>query len=56
VDTELRPIIAIIIVVLMASPSAFARKRSIITPKPAAAIKQQSATKTDPGGVARHPW
>ena len=50
----MRPLIAIIIVSLVATSTAFARKASHHHFK-RAAPKQQSATKTDPGGIARHP-
>jgi hypothetical protein len=55
VRTEVRTLIAIIMVSLMATSTAFARKTSHHHSKRAAAPKHKSATKTDPGGVARHP-
>jgi CspA family cold shock protein len=50
-----RTLIAIMMVALMASSSAFARKASHHHSKRTATPKHQSATKTDPGGVARDP-
>jgi hypothetical protein len=49
-----RTLIAIVIVSLVATSTAFARKASHHHFK-RAAPKHQSATKTDPGGIARHP-
>jgi hypothetical protein len=54
VRIEVRTLIAILIVVLMATSSAFARKASQHHSK-RVAPKHQSTTKTDPGGVARDP-
>jgi hypothetical protein len=50
----MRTLIAIFIVALMASSTAFARKASHHHSK-RAAPKHQLTTKTDPGGVPRHP-
>jgi hypothetical protein len=50
-----RTLIAIMMVALMASSSAFARKASHHHSKRTAAPKHQSATKTDSGDVARDP-
>jgi hypothetical protein len=49
-----RTLIAIIMVSLMATPTAFARKASHHHFK-RAVPKQQAVTKADPGGVQRHP-
>jgi hypothetical protein len=49
-----RTLIAIFVVALMVSSSAFARKASQHHSK-RVAPKHQSTTKTDPGGVARDP-
>jgi hypothetical protein len=49
-----RTLIAIIIVSLVATSTAFARKASHHHFK-RATPKHQSATKTDPAGIARHP-
>jgi hypothetical protein len=49
-----RTLIAIVIVSLVATSTAFARKASHHHFK-RAAPKHQSATKTDPGGIARDP-
>jgi hypothetical protein len=49
-----RTLIAIVIVSLVATSTAFARKASHHHFK-RAAPKHQSATNTDPGGIARHP-
>jgi hypothetical protein len=49
-----RTLIAIIMVSLMATSTGFALKASHHHSK-RAAPKHQSATKTDPGGIARHP-
>jgi hypothetical protein len=54
VRIEVRTLIAIMIMVLMATSSAFARKASQHHSK-RAAPNHQSTTKTDPGGVARDP-
>jgi hypothetical protein len=54
VRTEVRTLIAIIIASLVATSTAFARKASHHHFK-RAAPKHQSATKTDPGDIARHP-
>jgi hypothetical protein len=54
VRIEVRTLVAIMIMVLMATSSAFARKTSHINFK-RAAIYRQSATKPNPGGVERHP-
>jgi hypothetical protein len=51
----MRTLIAIFIVALMAGSTAFARKASHHHSKRAAAPKHQLMTKTDPGGVPRHP-
>ena len=51
----MRTLIAIIMVSLIATSTAFARKASHHHSKRAAALKHQLTTKTDPGGVARHP-
>jgi hypothetical protein len=51
----MRTLIAIFFVALMASSTASARKASHQYSKRAAAPKHQLTTKTDPGGVARHP-
>jgi hypothetical protein len=51
----MRTLIAIMMVELMASSTAFARKASHHHLKRTAAPKHQLMTKTDPGGVARHP-
>src|SRR3981081_4064231 len=51
---EVRMLIAIMMVALLASSSAFARKASQHHSK-RVAPKHQSTTKTDPGGVARDP-
>ena len=50
----MRTLIAIMMVVLLANSSAFARKASQHHSK-RVAPKHQSTTKTDPGGVARDP-
>ena len=50
----MRTLIAIMMVALLASSSAFARKASQHHSK-RVAPKHQSTTKTDPGGVARDP-
>jgi hypothetical protein len=54
VRIEVRTLVAIMIMVLMATSSAFARKASQHHSK-RAAPNDQSTTKTDPGGVARDP-
>jgi hypothetical protein len=54
VRIELRTLVAITIVVLMATSSAFARKASQHHSK-RAAPNHHSTTKTDPVGVARDP-
>ena len=54
VRIEVRTLVAIMIMVLMATSSAFARKASQHHSKPAAP-NHHSTTKTDPGGVAREP-
>jgi hypothetical protein len=51
----MRTLIAIFLAALMASSTASARKASHHHSKRAAAPKHQLTTKTDPGGVARHP-
>jgi hypothetical protein len=51
---EVRTLIVIMMVALLASSSAFARKASQHHSK-RVAPKHQSTTKTDPGGVARDP-
>jgi hypothetical protein len=52
--SEMRRLITSLIVVLMATSSAFARKASQYHFK-RAAPNHHSTTKTDPGGVARDP-
>jgi hypothetical protein len=54
VRIEVRTLVAIMIMVLMATSSAFARKASHHHSK-RTAPNHQSATKTDPSGVARDP-
>jgi hypothetical protein len=54
VRIEVRTLVTIMIMVLMATSSAFARKTSHHHFK-RAAIDHQSATKPNPGGVERHP-
>jgi cold shock CspA family protein len=54
VRIEVRTLVAIMIMVLMATSLAFARKASQHHSKPAAP-NHQTTTKADPGGVARDP-
>jgi hypothetical protein len=51
----MRTLIAIFLAALKASSTASARKASHHHSKRATAPKHQLTTKTDPGGVARHP-